>query len=525
MIERDDLSLPSNVPYDYGLDLKPANQKEQLPGYLFLILILFGWLSWICLDFWLYSPQYSYGAVVPFLSAYFLVRRLGTVDLSGAMAPGIPILPAIGFAAAILSLDMARWFWGSLTLIYAGATLVLAMTLLFASRMFGTRGLQVVIAPACFFLTSLPWPSQIVNLLSGHLQEWVTSCTLESLQWFGYLAERRSFVIILPQGPVAIADACSGLRSLQASVMLSIGLGELFMLTWKRRGFLFICGMAMALLLNFLRVLILCIAVSRMIPAESFARLHDWLGEAVMWCNLALLGSMAWMFAAPKSETHAPVRNHPFAWGSLAGTPAARLGMTILVVTLVTEMTFSVWERHLARQTSASFLATNEAVAPKLKVPDPVLAMLAPTSGYYRKLPLPGAEGATQADAYHFFWKPSARNYLATQHRPDICMTGAGWKTSAEVRTMEIEFEGSRLPFSVYTFHNTECDQYAVQLWGIWRDGESIASKGMDSALNVRQSAVEVVSCTVSALGRQPLPSEAIAALHIFFKYSVPMKL
>ena len=79
---------------------------------------------------------------------------------------------------------------------------------------------------------------------------------------------------------------------------------------------------------------------------------------------------------------------------------------------------------------------------------------------------------AGYVDAYHLFWRPSPMSKTALHHRPDVCMPGSGWKQVGDVETVEIPLDGRPLRWMLFRFERG--DLKAMQLWGVWRNGQPV---------------------------------------------------
>ncbi|MFM8361042.1 MAG: hypothetical protein ACKOET_21015, partial [Verrucomicrobiota bacterium] len=109
----------------------------------------------------------------------------------------------------------------------------------------------------------------------------------------------------------------------------------------------------------------------------------------------------------------------------------------------------------------------------------------------------------------------SARSRTALFHRPDICMPGSGWKQVGGVDRTEVDFDGRRLEMLVFRFERPP--QRALQLWGVWRNGETVDFDYGDRLRALPERAgflptdrhmrgVELLSCVVgTARGEAPL--------------------
>src|SRR5439155_487491 len=79
------------------------------------------------------------------------------------------------------------------------------------------------------------WPSWLEVLVTQSLMGWNVSTTMEVLSFAGIPAIQHGSLIEISTGVVGVDEACSGIRSLQATLMISLFFGELYSLTVKRR--------------------------------------------------------------------------------------------------------------------------------------------------------------------------------------------------------------------------------------------------------------------------------------------------
>src|ERR1035437_6761788 len=111
--------------------------------------------------------------------------------------------------------------------------------------------------PACFFLVAVPWPSGLENFLTQSLMRCNVATTIELLGVFGVPAIQHGNVIEIATGKVGIDEACSGIRSFQAALMISLFFGEVCRLTVLRRVWLVVLGFVLAFAFNVGRTLLL----------------------------------------------------------------------------------------------------------------------------------------------------------------------------------------------------------------------------------------------------------------------------
>src|ERR1035438_923350 len=124
---------------------------------------------------------------------------------------------------------------------------------------------------------------------------------IEVLGWLGVPAMAHGNVIEVATGMVGIDEACSGIRSFQSSIMISLFFGEFYALSRSRRWLLVPAGFVFSMAFNVCRMsLLTLIAAKKGIPAIS--QYHDPAGVTIaIACTLALWG-LALLLKKQKAE-------------------------------------------------------------------------------------------------------------------------------------------------------------------------------------------------------------------------------
>jgi hypothetical protein len=107
--------------------------------------------------------------------------------------------------------------------------------------------------------------------------------------------------------------------------------------------------------------------------------------------------------------------------------------------------------------------------ADRLPLPSEIQSELSPSEGVYLRADYPPF-GPIQG--YHFFWRKSLDAVNQLYHRPDVCMPGAGWKSSASPREIDTDIDGSRTIWHLFQYEQR--DAKADLLWGAWLGGRPI---------------------------------------------------
>jgi exosortase len=212
--------------------------------------LLFALYGKILLDLgleWYSNPDYSHGFLVPILSAYFVWecrQRLRALSVKpsiwgvGLLGVGLLML-LVGSIGAELYLQRA-----SLMVVIAGLVLVLL----------GRDYLHALSFPIAFLFFMVPLPTLVTNAVTFPLQLFASEAAAFCLFKIGIPVLREGNLIMLPYTTLEVAEACSGIRSLQA--LLTLGTAYAYFtqpIMWKR-WMLVILSVPIAIAANAFRV-------------------------------------------------------------------------------------------------------------------------------------------------------------------------------------------------------------------------------------------------------------------------------
>lgn len=157
----------------------------------------------------------SYGILVPIISLYFIwtkKEQLKQADFAGAPA-GLVILTASLFMYLVS---------------YAGGVVFLQRAMFVLSLnglvlyFFGKDTYRILLFPLLFLFFMVPIPESVVNLVSFPLQTYATTISSKIIQLFGIPVYREGHMLYFTQTQLEVAEACSGIRSISAMLMLSM---------------------------------------------------------------------------------------------------------------------------------------------------------------------------------------------------------------------------------------------------------------------------------------------------------------
>jgi exosortase len=402
---------------------------------------------------WWLNPQYNYGLIVPVLLAYLLWKRWQNrpdpiEPQMSKLATGTMVFAAALFLPIRLIAE-ANPDWRFLS--WALAFVVIAISLAIVYRSGGKSWLGHFAFPFLFFLVAVPWPVRIEQLVIQNLMRIVTAINVIFLQLAGIPALQHGNVIEVGSGFIGIEEACSGVRSIQATLMISLFLGELYSFTAFRRLLLVIIGAALAFVCNIARTAIL-VWVGTHSGLGGIESWHDPAGLTILIvCLFGLwLVSLA-MFRRAGTSSNVSVTVPQQTLLHAGRTALVLLGIWLVVA----EGTVQIWYR--SHQTIASSH----------------WAVLWPDSeSNYKSVPIaPEAESLLQYNEgggasweandghrwlmFFFRWFPgrTAARFIKV-HRPDICLPASGRIMERDNGLRMINVNGVNLPIRSYRFQD-----------------------------------------------------------------------
>lgn len=399
-------------------------------------LMLFWQLSYS----WDASPQYSFGWMVPPLFAFVLWKKWQHRPRPSS-CPGAA--STAQWLAAILLLPI--WFllqpspdWRLLNWLFA--TLTLAFSAAVCLRAGGWSWLRHFLPVLLLPLVAVPWPMNLENSTMEVLSRAVTSCAVDLLNLLGTPALQQGNLIAIGSGLLGVDEACSGIRSLQASLMAALFLGELFQTRATGRLLLIACGAALAFLTNLFRATFLG-WVTGSDGVHAMEQWHDAAGLAVL--TVCLLGVLGIATRLSQQQLPPPDRRP---------TRVSFTGLGILILWAAGLFLTELWFRSgSTEQHSLVFLPRTGSQS--LKVPkqsaEQLLYDKATTASW--KL----ADGSNWA-AFFFEWKTgTARSrILARMHKPEACLPASGYKFKSSDPLVSLEIGQFKVPFRAMTFES-----------------------------------------------------------------------
>ncbi len=422
---------------------------------------------------WTTNPQYGYGWLVPFLCAGLILRRW----------PFPPRLPAVGgvkFWFVLLAYTALAFLYLPTRLVEAGTpewrplqwllgVEAIGLTLCVVYLAGGIGWLRRVVFPVLLFFVAIPWPSLIEQPIIQNLTSWSASVVSGLLSWIDIPAIVHGNVIEVSTGMVGIDEACSGIRSFQSSLMISLFIGEFYRLSRWHRVLLVPAGFILSIAFNICRMSFLTfIAAKKGIAAIS--EYHDEAGITIaITCTLALWGLAAWLNGRESKwrVRHSSVLKADE--GRVTACPnmsaPCRLALALIVWLVMVEVGVQLWYYHVESQLKPGpawtvRFPTENVTSRNVPIPAAVQNLLRYDEGHQMEWTQPDG---TDWQFFYCQWLPGrVAGYLAKRHTPEICLQSVGMKMLSGPELVMMNINGIELPIRSYLF---ETDDGPIQVF------------------------------------------------------------
>ncbi len=259
-----------------------------------LPLAITAWSYWPAmadlLNAWQGNDDYSAGQLVPLIALFLVWRQRKTLK-------GCPLVPCWWGGIALLLLAQAVRTYGFLS--FRVSPERYAMVLTVAGLVLMVAGWQVFRSVSwivLFLFLMFPLPMLVHNLISGSLQRMATTGSVFLLEAFGVRVSQQGNVVMLNENiPMAVAEACSGLRMLTAFVIVAAFMAYMVKRSRRKKAVLLLSSVPVAVMCNILR---LCVTAVLFLLASAEAAqkfFHDFAGLAMMPAAVLLMFSELWL--------------------------------------------------------------------------------------------------------------------------------------------------------------------------------------------------------------------------------------
>lgn len=249
------------------------------------------------------TEQGAHGPIVLAIAVWLFVRSWPQIRLEAR--PGSPIVGGPLLIAMLLAYVAGRIF-GSIVIESAAMYGALVSSLyLFV----GARAMKTAWFPIAYFLFVLPPPGSLVATATQPLRLQISQAAVEVLSVFGYPVARSGVVIYVGQYLLEVRAACGGLNSMISLSAIGLFYAYIRHNTNVRYALiLFVVVIAMAILANFVRVLILILITWYLGDRAAQGFLHEFAGLTMF--AVAMAGVIAFDSVAGPIR-HALGRHRP----------------------------------------------------------------------------------------------------------------------------------------------------------------------------------------------------------------------
>ncbi|MEN6384936.1 MAG: archaeosortase/exosortase family protein [Phycisphaerales bacterium] len=259
---------------------------------VFVMATLFAW-SYLpelkeLIKTWLENDDYSAGILVPFLAcaAIWFRKKIIFSTTNKSILAGLFIF----FISQLIRFFGLYFMYSSaqrLSLIICLWSIVIIL--------FGIKFFYMNFSIFLFSLLMLPPPRLIHNSIMLPLQQIATSGAAFCLGLFGYAVHRQGNILYINNSPVAVSEACNGLRMITAFLIITVFMSLIIKRSKWEKLSLLISSLPIALLCNIAR-LTLTALIFTIVWSQKWASLvHDFSGYAMVPLAIAMVLFEMWI--------------------------------------------------------------------------------------------------------------------------------------------------------------------------------------------------------------------------------------
>jgi exosortase D (VPLPA-CTERM-specific) len=467
-------------------NVSPNPRKEiswlQLAVIAALLLWLYGPTLAHLVAQWWHDPNFSHGFFVPLFSGFVVWQerdRLARIPILPSWS-GLPIL-VFGVGVLIVGQMGAELFLPPFSLVIVLAGLIVLFL--------GWNLFRAVFFPWACLLLMIPIPTILFNQITFPLQLLVSWVSAEVLRSVGVPLLLQGNILKLATGPLDVAEACSGIRSLISLLTLAVIYGYLLEKRIWVRWFLALASVPIAIAANCVRIVGTGLLVQNGYPAAAKDSSHEAWGVIVFILALLMLYIL-----------HALVRRLLPEKGATSSTPSVATATTALPGVRNSSPRFIVTTLLIAA--AAIFLQTRarSEVFPDRCPLTQFPAQLGDWSGTDRAIDDETLKVLKPSDyLLRVYQNPQEAQditlfipfYLSQRageapHSPQHCLPGSGW-TPLENRRITVAIPG-RESFPANRYLVTDGERRQLVIYWFWAHGRGVASEYWAKYYLVRDS-------------------------------------
>jgi len=268
------------VNFDRTAEQKVDIFKIVLVGFL-VILLYFPTFHMFLYD-WSNDDNYSHGFLVPFIVIYLVwTKREQLRQLQPTPSNmGLAVL-LMGLFTYLVGTVGAEWFLKRASLIIVIGGLILYL--------YGKAHFKILLFPVFFLIFMVPLPAIIYSSIAFKLQLLVSIVSAKLIPLAGVAVYREGNILYVSTGPLAVEEACSGMRSIMALLALSSLFAYMMYKNHVKQWLLVAFALPVAIVTNVIRVTVTGIMAHYWGKEFAEGILHESFGGLVFVIAFGLL--------------------------------------------------------------------------------------------------------------------------------------------------------------------------------------------------------------------------------------------
>ncbi len=220
-----------------------ASVRASVFGLLLLVTAILYRQSYVSMvEAWLNSETYSHGFVIPLIALFFAWQRRGKAASVQAKIwwPGLALVAGVSAIWAISSLINVQ--------VVEQFAAIAVISAIFVT-LYGPQRTRALALPLAYLLFAVPFGQGLVPVF----MEWTADFTVGALQLFGIPVIREGLYFSTSNGNFYVAEACSGVRYLLASVATGTAFAFVAYTDWKKRALFILAAIVTPIIANGIR--------------------------------------------------------------------------------------------------------------------------------------------------------------------------------------------------------------------------------------------------------------------------------
>ena len=406
-------------------------------------------------QYWLHNPLYGYGSWALFLVALLIWRR-GIGSIPREQNPrrlGFWVIGAYFAAVPVLRIvQIANPDWRLVDWVFAGSAVGALLALVWQ------LGGAVLLArwwfPLCILLTAVPWSTSAEQKLTNAASPAMATIASEILWSVGQPSVDHGRVLDTAAGTISMSEGCSGIRGVQLAIMASLFWAAFFWLGPGRGMALLFGGIALAMLLNILRVTVVAGVAIHAGNLEAGERLHDPAGVVAQFLLIAGIPALALLLRPRTPRIERPKREPAqVRWSDIPAKAVIFSAVWLVAAATIAEGWFRLREHNRHSEIAGWKVRRPLTVPGASEQPLPMQVQEA----YRFSDGLSAVWRDTAGGAWTLSWLDFGAGEISActhnVHRPEICLPSQAAELAREFVDLQVSTESGELLFHHQLYH------------------------------------------------------------------------